>query len=178
MLLKRFRYYHSVTGDEGRLFSLSFEFCPTLRDGGEPARKQLKELLRKDFSSIKELLDDALLNDDKKHGFEKLTTSKDSAVIATAGFQYAAKNFTAGRATVAYRLGKMDRQAMDRQATVSLKLQLGHHVDLKILDKVMALPDLHIGDNIWGNIQKMKETLADREQKQSDPTRFLENAKI
>lgn len=173
MLLKRFRYYYSITSHKGGLFFLSFELYPTVRGGGEPSRTQLKELIRKDFSSIEALLDEVLLDGDKKPEFEKLTTSKDSVLITAAGFQYAAKNFSAGRATVAWRLGKMDRQA-----TVSLKLQLAHHVNLEIFDKVRALPDLRIGDNARENIQKMEAGLAARKQKLTDPMQLLENVKI
>jgi len=173
MLLKRFRYYYSVTGDKDGLFSLSFEFCPTVPGGEKPTREQLKGLIRKDFSKIEALLNEALLGDDKKNEFEKLSTLKDSVVDSTFGFQYAGKNFSAGRATVAYRLGNMDRQA-----TVSLKLQLTHHMNMVIFDEVMKLPDLHIEANAQENIQQMEAALAAREQKQKDPTQFLKDAKI
>jgi len=173
MLLKRFRYYYSVTGDKDGLFSLSFEFCPTVPGGEKPTREQLKGLIGEDFSSIVALLDKELPGDDKKFGFEKLPTLKESVVDSTAGFQYAGKNFSAGSATVAYRLGKMDRQA-----TVSLKLQLTHHVNLEILDKVEALPNLHIEANAQENIQKMKAALDAREKKQKDPIQVLENDNI
>jgi len=173
MLLKRFRYYHSVTGDKDGLFSLSFEFCPTVPGGGEPAREKRKELLREGFSSIEALLDKELLGDDKKLEFEKLPTLKDSVVDSAAGFQYAGKNFSVGRATVAYCVGNMDRQA-----TVSLKLQLAHHMNMAILDKVEALPNLRIEANSQENIQQMKAALATRKKKQNDPAQILENANI
>jgi len=173
MLLKRFNYYYSVTGDEGGLLSLSFEFCPTARGGGKPARKQLKELIRDDFSGIEALLDEVLLSGDKNLGFEKLPTLEDSVAASTVGFQYAAKNFSAGRATVAYSLEKIEPRAI-----VVLKLQLGHHVNLAVFDKVMAFPDLRIGDDAQNTIQQMKAVLAAREQKRTGPMQFLENAKI
>jgi len=173
MLLKRFSYYYSVTGDEGGLFSLSFEFCPTARGGGEPAREQLKKLIRDDFSGIEALLDEVLLSGDKNLGFEKLPTLEDSVAISTVGFQYAGTAISAGRATVAYSLEKIDPRAI-----VALKLQLGHHVNLAIFDKVMAFPDLRIGDDVQENLQQMKAVLAAREQKRTDPMQFLENSKI
>jgi len=55
--LQDFSYYFSVTGDEGGLFSVEFNFCPGAAPGRRLSSAQEKDAVREDFSAVDALLE-------------------------------------------------------------------------------------------------------------------------
>lgn len=171
MWLQDFRYYFSVTGDEGGLFSVEFEFCPAAAPARRLSPEQEKAAVRGEFSALDALLGRALQSGLLRKA-KKEPTLSDSPSGSQVGFVYRQGKSITRTASPKCHLHKTNRQA---PATLQLELNLGHKINLSLFEKVMALPDLQVSEKAQHTVRQMRAALETKERDALDPMRFLED---
>jgi len=172
MSLQDFSYYFSVTGDEGGLFSVEFNFCPGAAPGRRLSPAQEKEAVREDFSALDALLEKTMPSGAFGGRMKKTPTLSDSPAGSQVGFIYS-NRLGSHTAKLEYRLHKTNRQA---PATVQLKLTLGHRMNLSFFEKIMALPGLQASEEAQSSMRQMRAVLATKDRDHMDPVRFLKES--
>jgi len=170
MWLQDFQYHFSVTGNEGGLFSVNFEFCPAAAPGRRLSAGQEREAVREEFAALDALLEQSLrggLFDNVK----KAPTLKDNAHSSQVGFVYRRGQSVTQNARLECRLHKTNRQA---PATLQLELNLGHKINLSLFEEVMALPDLQLSEKAQSVVRQMRQALEIKNSGDLDPVKFLE----
>lgn len=168
MWLQDFSYYFSVTGDEGGLFSVEFNFCPGAAPGRRLSPAQEKDAVREDFSALDALLEKTMPSGVFGGKTKKTPTLSDSPAGSRVGFIY--RNRLTHTANLEYHLHKTSRQT---PATVQLKLRLGHRMNLSFSEKIMALPGLQASEEAQSSVRQMRAVLETKRRGNIDPVGFL-----
>ncbi|WP_424947546.1 hypothetical protein [Candidatus Spongiihabitans sp.] len=180
MHIKEFSYYFSTTGKAGGLFSTDFVFLPG--DGSEQSAMDaatLKQSVSADFHRLRELLDRMLINGDGVKGAREPTFT-DSPGQSTGGYKYVGE-IVKGRmpalirpryqADVAFAFAWRGRHA---SASVKVKLELGHELNIKVMQEVLALPDISIDGNAQSRIERLQQLLRSPLDPEANLTKLLD----
>ncbi len=170
MHIKEFSYYFSTTGKEGGLFSTDFVFMPG--DGSEQSAMDaavLKQSVGEDFHRLRELLDRMLINDKGVKGAREPTFT-DSPGQSAGGYKYVGEivkgmmpSLTRPRyqAGVEFAFAWHGRQS---SASIKVKLELSHELNIKVMEEVLALPDLSIDGDAQRQIERLRQLLRSPQQ--------------
>jgi hypothetical protein len=207
MLLDRFSYYFSVKGREGGIFSLDFEFLPDGMPAEQNNVEAIKRTIKNNFSDLESLLETLLssnsrFNVEKKPvltdspysleaGYEYAGKCKNnlakigalikmilpiSGIVSKPGIRPVPIGpFTQITATLSYRILK---HTVDKNsAIITLKLTLGHDLNLSLFNTIVNLPRLNFSQQAQREIKHLQSVLAMGEninpQKQLDVSLFL-----
>ncbi len=189
MRLTRFHYYFSITGRDGGFFSLEMDFSPVPAPG-----ETGKDALKRAFKSVETLLDGELL-EDQSFTFGKTPTFTDTSHSTSVGYDY--EGVWRDRSSWLFRhlvqplipLSKLDEDRFVRlrcslegryvksregEANLSLRLALRRRLNIRVMERILALPGLSVSPEARRELDELKRLLSDYRE---DPRKLLETWK-